>query len=270
MPKNEQASPEDPDAPETPDVPPMPPPGRLYGVFSKSQAAKPGSGGSGGSGGAGLETVKTHYFFAEEQDDGSILLQALNPRMVPSGKKRKIERDLLLAEFTPEPEIYQKNTFPLMRRMRQAVAKGDAFREMDHPYSAEVEYSSALKIDEEHIRANFGIGLCYLKMEQTDKAGEVFRRLVQLDEAFEAEHKHLFNEFGIGLRKKGMHKLAVDYYTKAAGLAPDDEHLHFNIARASHAMGDLDKARDHLRTCLEMNPDFQDARQFLRVLDEQG
>jgi tetratricopeptide (TPR) repeat protein len=187
--------------------------------------------------------------------------------MVPSGKKRLIERDMLLREFTPEPEIYQKKTFPLMRRLRQAVAKGDAFREMDHPYSAEVEYSSALKIDEEHIRANFGIGLCYLKMEQADKAGEVFRRLVRLDEAFEAKHKHLFNEFGIGLRKKGMHGLAVDYYTKAMGLAPDDEHLHFNIARASYELGDRTTAREQLRICLDMNPDFPDARQFLLLLD---
>ena len=68
----------------------------------------------------------------------------------------------------------------------------------------EREQSRALLEHMGNVRANFGIGLCYIDRGEREKATEVFERLVKLDAAFEDEHKHLFNEFGISLRKAGM------------------------------------------------------------------
>lgn len=89
-----------------------------------------------------------------------------------------------------------------MRELQKTIARGERHRKNKEYYSAEYEFKNALKIDEENIRATFGIGLTYLDRGELDKAKMVFKRIYNLNGAFEREHKHLFNEFGIKLRKK--------------------------------------------------------------------
>ena len=58
-----------------------------------------------------------------------------------------------------------------------------------------------------------------------------FARLVSMDAPFAPEHKHMFNDFGINLRKSKMIPQAIEYYSKAIALSPEDEHLRYNLAR---------------------------------------
>ena len=112
--------------------------------------------------------------------------------------------DELIAKFSPEPEFYLNSVFPKMQELQRDIEHGDAHRENGETFAAEYEYSRALKVDEENVRANFGIGLTYLERGDNAKAEDIFHRLVKLDATFEPEHKHLFNEFGINLRKSKM------------------------------------------------------------------
>lgn len=80
------------------------------------------------------------------------------------------------------------------------------------------------------MRANFGIGLTYLERGDNAKAQDIFQRLVKLEATFEPQHKHLFNEFGINLRKSKMLQESLDYYKRALELSPNDESLYMNIA----------------------------------------
>jgi tetratricopeptide (TPR) repeat protein len=121
-------------------------------------------------------------------------------------------------------------------------------------------------MDMSNVRANFGIGLCYIERGEREKAHEVFERVVHLDAAFQDEHKHLFNEFGINLRKTGMHEEAQVYYRRALELSPDDENLHYNMARAAFDKGDSKTAAQHLGACLKLNPEHAEARQFIDYL----
>lgn len=186
---------------------------------------------------------------------------------MPTGHKRYLSRDQLLDEYVPEPEFYASTVYPRLRELNKTIARADRHRVDKETYSAEYEYGKALKVDEENIRANFGIGLTYLERGETDKAEDVFRRLVRLEAAFEAEHKHLFNEFGISMRKNGMHDQAVEYYQRALELTQDDENLFYNIARASFEKGDLPRAEDFLRKALTLKPTFQEALDFMTFLD---
>ncbi|HWR04354.1 MAG TPA: tetratricopeptide repeat protein [Humidesulfovibrio sp.] len=236
---------------------------RINGVFFQKVVSAIGTGTT------SRRTEKYVYFFVQEREDETLELQTLGPDDALFGEKKTISRDELLENFLPEP---QKSQEFLRRRaaeqqeIQKAVARGDKFYKRGETYSAEYEYGKALALDEENVRANFGIGLCYLARDEKDKARMVFERLVQMDAAFEDEHKHLFNEFGISLRKAGLFDEALEFYARGVALCPTDENLHHNMARAAFEKGDVTLASQHLSNCLKMNPEHQEARQFVGYL----
>jgi tetratricopeptide (TPR) repeat protein len=126
-----------------------------------------------------------------------------------------------------------------------------------------MEYGSALRIDEDNIRANFGLGITYLERGKNNKAEDILGRLVKLDGAFESEHKHLFNDFGINLRKKSMYDQSIAYYTRALELTKHDENLYYNISRAYLEKKDPDSSLDYLLRGMELNPLQETLLKFL-------
>jgi tetratricopeptide (TPR) repeat protein len=174
----------------------------------------------------------------------------------------------LMEKFSPEPEFYLNSVYPKMQELQRSIDNADTHREKGETFAAEYEYSTALKVDEENVRANFGIGLTYLQRGENNKADDIFERLVKLDAAFEAEHKHMFNDFGINLRKAKMYDQAVTYYSRALEMTTDDENLHVNVARALFETKNVDGCVEHLLKALEIAPQQEQAIKFLRWLDE--
>ncbi len=233
---------------------------RLSGVFSSQEVKKVGTGTT------TRRTIQKAFWFCIELDDGQIEVQPLNTNYIPSGPKKKIPHENFLESFSPEPEIYISSVYPKMRELNKTVARADRHRSNKEYYSAEMEYGNALKVDEENVRANFGLGITYLERGDTSKADNIFERLVKLDAAFEPEHKHLFNEFGINLRKNGMNDQAIAYYSRAMELASHDEHLYYNMARAYLEKKDVPNALDALIKSLEINPALEVSAKFLAWL----
>ena len=110
-------------------------------------------------------------------------------------------------------------------------------------------------------------------MGQTSKAKDVFRKLSQIDAIFEEENKHIFNEFGIQLRKANMTDEALANYLKAIEISPHDENLYFNVARLYYDTRDWANAMKWIEKSLSINEYFHEARQFkdviLRTMEEQ-
>lgn len=233
---------------------------KIRGVFSTQKLVKVGTGVT------QRKTVQQAYYFVEENDAGEIELQALNTGLVPSGDKEIIGKEELLEKYVPEPEFYQKEVFPKMRELQKTLARADRHRQRGETFSAEMEYGNALKVDEDNVRANFGIGLCYMARGESAKAEDILKRLVKLDAAFESEHKHLFNEFGINLRKNKLFGQSLEFYSRAAELSPMDENLHYNRGRVFFEMGDFAAAKASLEKALEINPQFEEAGKFLKYL----
>jgi len=237
---------------------------KIKGVFSTQSVEKVGTGTT------VRKTIQKMFWMAEEQDDGSIQIQPLNVTYVPSGPKRKIPKEDLLKQFNPEPEFYVQSVYPALRKLNQTIELGEDHRKKGRNFSAEFEFNSALAVDVENVRANFGLGLTYLERGESKKADNIFERLVKLDAAFEPEHKHLFNEFGINLRKTKMYDQAIDYYERALILTRGDENIHYNIARAYFAKQQVAKTVEHLQTVQKMNAEHQAAGQFLEWLKTKG
>ncbi len=233
----------------------------IKGIFSTQELRKVGAGTT------VRKTVQKAFWFVEEKD-GIIMVQPLNANYVPSGPRRKVEIEELIEKFQPEPEFYMQTVFPRMRELNKTIARADRHRQRGEGFSAEFEYNNALKVDEENVRANFGLGLTYLDRGEVAKADNIFERLVKLEAAFDSEHKHLFNEFGISLRKNNMLDQAMDYYSRALELSGDDENLLYNIARVYLERKDYSRCIDHLLRCLGMNPALEAGVRFLMWLKQ--
>lgn len=231
----------------------------IHGVFSSQEVRKVGTGTT-----TRKSVHKTFWFV--EQHGNDIVCQPLNTHYIPSGPKRNISLDELLSKFAPEPEFYQNSVFPKMQQLQKTIEKGDEHREKGETFSAEHEYQTALKVDCDNVRANFGIGLTYLDRGDTSKAQNIFDRLVKLEGAFEEEHKHLFNEFGIQLRKNHMVTQALAYYGRALEITKTDENLYLNMARAQFENHDIEKCVDNLLRALNISPAHPVSIKFLSWL----
>ena len=240
---------------------------RIQGVFYQKVLSTIGTGTT------ARKTEKYVYYHAQQQDDGTVVLQSLGPDDAPFGKPSRISRDELLTDYLPDPQKsveFARKQAGIQQEIQKAVARGDKFYKRGETFSAEFEYNKALSLDEENVRANFGVGLCFIARGETDKAREVFERLVTIEAAFADEHKHLFNDFGINLRKAGMQAEALAFYSRALELGPGDENLHYNMARAAYEMDDAETASAHLEQCLAMSPKHEEARRFLDYLTRKG
>nr|WP_051694294.1 tetratricopeptide repeat protein [Desulfohalovibrio reitneri] len=236
----------------------------MKGVFSTQSVNKVGTGST------TRRTINKTYWYVQEAKGGDIEVQPLNRNYVPSGPKRSVPRNEFLQKFSPEPEFYVSTVFPKMKELSETIVRGERHREQGATYSAEFEFDTALNVDEDNVRANFGLGLTYMDRGEKQKANDIFERLVKLEAAFEKQHKHLFNEFGISLRKSQMHDQAVEYYQRAMELTQEDENLVLNMARAYFEKGDMESCVTHVRRALEINPDMEEARKFRDYLQRKN
>lgn len=218
-----------------------------------------------------IQKIK-NYCQGEQLNEEKVKLTFLGNEGQPTGIVMEIAYDEFLKKYTLDPN-YRVKTKEESERDRH-IAIAEKHRSRGEPYTAEMEYSSALKIDPESIRANFGIGTLYMEMGDTSRAKDVFKKLSEIEAIFEEENKHIFNEFGIELRKANMIDEALANYQKAITISPQDEHLHFNVARLFYEKKDGDNALEWLQKSLAINPHFRDAQQFesliLKEMKEQG
>ncbi len=150
------------------------------------------------------------------------------------------------------------------------AARGERHLEANEFLSAEFEYNNALKLDEQNVRANFGLGKTYLASGQNDKAANVFRKLSTIEAVLEPQNKHIFNEFGMALRKMGLYVEAVRHYHRALSLTSGDENLWFNLGRALYEGGQHKQALGAVKKALDINPNFEEARQYLMGIMERA
>jgi tetratricopeptide (TPR) repeat protein len=237
---------------------------KIKGIFSTQSIQKVGTGTT------TRKTIQKTYWFVDELEEHLLEIQPLNKNYVPSGPKRKITIEDLLAKFAPEPEFYLSTVYPKMQELSRTIQKGERHRDKGEIFSAELEFNEAIKVDEENVRANFGLGLTYLDRGEAHKANDIFERLVRLDAAFDSEHKHLFNDFGISLRKNQMLDQALDYYRKAESLTESDENLYYNIARAYFEKDNINQCYEYLKMALKLDPGMNVAKRFIKYLVDQN
>jgi len=212
---------------------------------------------------------RTLYFYARKEDDQGVHIQTLNQNDFPSGETVLVSDEEFFAKYRPEPLYYYNRVKVAMDNVSQSLEKGDKALQRGNAKVAEKEFKKALAVDEDNIRAIFGLGGAYLASGAKESAQEVFEKIMSLEMSFEPQHKHMFNDFGIRLRKGGLLPEALRYYEKAAAQArEDDENLFFNIGRANYDLERLDDAAAWAEKALSVNPQFTEARKFLAAIEK--
>lgn len=209
-----------------------------------------------------------NYCNAIQKDKEMVSVAYLGENGKPTGIKVDVPLDEFLKRYTFEPDYKVKSTEE--RQADKHSAKAEKHRKRKEFNSSEWEYTKAIRVDPENVRANFGIGVLYLEMGEEEKAKKVFKKLSQIEAVFEDENKHIFNEFGIELRKNGMLDEALANYLKAMEISPRDENLYFNVARVYYAQKDSDKAIEFLNKALAINIYFREAKQFMDFIKEEA
>jgi len=219
-----------------------------------------------GMGGTAQESTRSVYYYAERTKAGSLYIQALNGDFHPSGRKRNLTLEEFLGGYRPEPLLYYNKVRPAMDGVEANLEKGDSLLDAGKPEAAKRCYDKALAVDEDNIRGIFGLGLAYLSAGKNEDAMGILGKIMNLEMAFDPQHTHLFNRFGIQMRKSGMLAQALDYYNKALALNVEDEHLHFNVCRIHYEMEDFPEALRCVNTALALNSGFSEAARMLSHL----
>lgn len=140
---------------------------------------------------------------------------------------------------------------------------GDALMAADRQAEAQKAFIKALRLAPTNTELANQIGDAFISMEKNDEAEAVFRSCIKVDPS----QIYAYNRLGMVLRRKKKFKEAIMCYKKALELAPQDENLHFNLARAyiganmrPEAIGELNEAMVH-------KPEFREAKILLTKLE---
>ncbi len=220
-----------------------------------------------GTGGTARTQEMKNYYMAKAIEGDLIQVQLLDMDYNPLPIFEKVDLAEFKRRFTFQPDVGPDRKSGQEKQVDKAIAQAEAHYRRKEYFSAEYEYSKALKLDEDNVRANFGVGKVYLAQGEPEKAQEVFEKLAHIEAVFEDENKHIFNELGIELRRMGLHDHAIAHYEKAVAIAPDDENLFFNIGRACYEKGDFKSAREYLAKALAINPDMTEAGQLIQKIN---
>lgn len=209
---------------------------------------------------------ETKNYFLAEQDGDIIQVKHLDMDGKPLNFIEQIETEEFNKDYSPEPDFYEKLKSLDEIQMDRYIDKAAEHYNNKEYNSAEYEYNQALQLDEDDVRANFGVGKVYLATGELEKASAVFLKVSKVEAVFEEGNKHIFNELGMELRRMKLFKEAITFYNRALSFIKNDENLYYNIGRACYEGRYLKPAVKNLRKALEINPELTVARSLLQEI----
>jgi tetratricopeptide (TPR) repeat protein len=215
-----------------------------------------------GVGSTARVTTTEDYYEVVEVDENHVEIQLLDFVDKPLGKPSVIPKEKL-KEYIFCPDYFKDKKSAKDLIAEKHVQMGDRHFEKKEFLSADYEYGKALSVKDDHLKANIGKGKTLFAMGKKEEARKVFSKMSRLESLFEKENKHIFNEFGIELRKKGMFEEATVNYLKALSVDSGDEILYYNLGRVYYEQGDREKAMEQLKQALKIKVDFEEAQEFL-------
>ncbi len=190
---------------------------------------------------------KTYYFVWTMGELYSV--QKLNSAFQPAGILKTIDSTSFTSMFVHEPHV-------------QKYPKGEAHRFL----SAGKKVAQEDEV-EENLRELFRKAMVRIKRTgSTESALPIIQNLLEVQEGITEKHKHMFNDFGIEMRKKKCYSEAIAFAQRTLVLTHNDDHAHFNVARILIEMGDYDEAEQHILTAQYINPDSRIYKKTLQYI----
>lgn len=141
-----------------------------------------------------------------------------------------------------------------------------------------IAFKKAVKLNDLFAEAYKGLAEAYKGKGDLDgykhylqRAAETFAHFNRLEETkdlfieilkYDSDSPNPFNTLGVRLRKSGDLPGALHAYQQALELTPDDENIHFNMAKAYFFTGRVRLAQESILKALWLNPAFEEARKL--------
>lgn len=166
----------------------------------------------------------------------------------------------------PEAEPPSRTQRAIMDRVGLSEAQAHVVETLDETDGPVDMPRAEIERIEEDFRTEFSLALIRLKGKR-DEGINALEKMADHPGPFAVEHKFMFTDCGLALRKRNFYALANKYHERARKLSPEDEHVLFNQARVMYESGRIDKARAFLQLALDMVPAFGAAKDFLAFID---
>ena len=222
--------------------------------------------------------ARKRLFFVWADGDGGYIVQLLDGAYRPTGPLRSVNFTVFQGQFVYEPSIL---VAPLSVGQGTDAEPGPHGGAADNPppmgapaSSPPSESSSKVAGDakevESFLRSHFNKAMRRIKRpEERTAALASLKTLADVEEGIVLEHKHMFTDFGITLRKNELLELALSCSQRVLDLSPDDDHAHFNVARILYEMGRVADAEQHLLAALDLAPDAIVCIKMLKYIQKQ-
>ncbi|HEY2820607.1 MAG TPA: tetratricopeptide repeat protein [Candidatus Acidoferrum sp.] len=181
---------------------------------------------------------------------------------------------------------------PRIRELREAARLDPAWPDpafaLGETYAGRNDCDSALpwfgrvpKTNPHYVEANFAVGVCRLRLNQPDKAEEVFTALqysikgnptpTTAASVSGADLPELLNNLGLALAREGKTLDAQGDFKRAVELDPDEDDYPFNLGLLAFRANDFNAAAAAFREAVQREPDnAQDRALLIQSLDRAG
>ncbi len=194
-----------------------------------------------------------------------------------SGFKDVLEKMLVTRMLPQDEKDLQEGINEFQRQLMSSAAFRNAFGPVtfqDNDNETSLAFIRQLvNVSEEEIAANLAGGnespenRALMIMRIIDKGEhEKARALIGNNEDLLCFILQTYNARGIQARREGSFGKAVEELKKALSVAPDDEGILYNLARAYAAKKEKKPAVEFIRKALQINPAFAEARTLLNQL----
>lgn len=196
---------------------------------------------------------RMHFVWSDES--GKFHVQALDGAFQPVGIQKLIGPVEFKKNYTHEPGVMAVPVSSgkpwLGGPPKQSVPSAN---KLQLPGLAPDSKEPEAKQTEDYLRDFFGKALKRARFARERNAAlSSLKTLVEVEEGIVPEHKFMFTDFGIALRKNAQLELALACCKRVLDLSPEDDHAHFNTARILFEMNQLDDAEQHLLTAQSIN-----------------
>lgn len=194
-----------------------------------------------------------------------------------SGFKDVLEKMLVTRMLPQDEKDLQEGINEFQRQLMSSAAFRNAFGPVtfqDNDNETSLAFIRQLvNVSEEEIAANLAGGnespenRALMIMRIIDKGEhEKARALIGNNEDLLCFILQTYNARGIQARREGSYGKAVEELKKALSVAPDDEGILYNLARAYAAKKEKKPAVESIQQALKINPAFTEAQTLLNHL----
>ncbi len=147
------------------------------------------------------------------------------------------------------------------RNADRQIKLGQALIKTDQKHEAREVLNMVMKIAKDsYAKVARQVGDAFLEAGMMAEAQDVLMEGL----SFYPKDLHLYNRLGIAYRKQKKFREAMKNYEQAIEIDPENENLFYNLGRASYEAGDWDKSAEAMNRALQLYPDFEEARTFLK------